>query len=350
MTYSTNHSYTLTSNRETGPAIDTKVACLKRAATYPERPATIDVVETHMSWIFLTPRHAYKLKKPARTDFLDFSTREARRRDCLEELRLNRRLAPDVYLGVVPLVVASSGAIQLERPGDVIDWLVKMRRLPAERMLDYLIRHDALKDAEITQVATLLTRFYQTRPPISVSEKQYRARLEETISGNYRALAHREYGFDPSLLKAINDTLLDFLDSNARVLDTRAEKIVEGHGDLRPEHICLEPRPVIFDCLEFNRRFRIMDIADELAFLDMECERLDAPHVGEALFRTYSQLSHDHPPRSLLLFYKAKSACLRAKLAMWHIQDGEEPRQQHWRDRATQYLELAARYTRDRLQ
>ncbi|HSK39559.1 MAG TPA: hypothetical protein VK943_07310, partial [Arenibaculum sp.] len=113
-----------------------KVAFLRRATSYPDRPARVDVVETHMSWVFLTDRHVYKLKKPARSPVLDFSTVDAREANCEAEIRLNRRLAPRVYLGVVPLVVLDGGTLALAGPGRPVDWLVRMLRLPMRHRLD----------------------------------------------------------------------------------------------------------------------------------------------------------------------------------------------------------------------
>ena len=141
-----------------------KVALLRQPQTYPEAPSRIDTVETHMSWVFLTERHAYKLKKPVRYAFLDFSTRAARRRNCAEELRLNQALAPGVYLGVVPLVRDESGNARLEAEGRVLEWLVKMRRLPADRMLDRLIRQRAARESEIEELARRLADFLPPKP------------------------------------------------------------------------------------------------------------------------------------------------------------------------------------------
>ena len=127
--------------RDSALTLREKVAHLSRPESYPEETAAVEVVQTHMSCVFLTDRHAWKLKKPVRHDFLDFSTLEARRADCEEELRLNRRLARDVYLEIVPLTFTSDGALRLGGDGEVMEWLVKMRRLPAQLMLDHAIRH-----------------------------------------------------------------------------------------------------------------------------------------------------------------------------------------------------------------
>ena len=128
------------SRQETVPDQEARIAFLRQPQTYPEKPARVETIETHMSWVFLTPQHAFKLKKPVRYDYLDFSTLAARRKSCEEERRLNRRLAPGVYLDVIPLVLGSDGAMHLGGPGEILDWLVMMRRLPAPRMLDSLIR------------------------------------------------------------------------------------------------------------------------------------------------------------------------------------------------------------------
>src|SRR3989338_3277770 len=108
---------------------EAKVAFLRQPQAYPEKPARIETIETHMSWVFLTPQHAYKLKKPVRYDYLDFSTVAARKKNCEEERRLNQRLAPGVYLNVIPLTLDSDGAMRLGEPGEILDWLVMMRRL-----------------------------------------------------------------------------------------------------------------------------------------------------------------------------------------------------------------------------
>ncbi len=132
--------------RDADPGLGAKVAFLSRPGSYPEPTARVDTIETHMSWVFLTDRQAWKLKKPVRTTWLDFTTAAARRRNCEAELRLNRRLATDVYLEIVPLALDDGGRLRLGDGGGVIDWLVRMRRLPAARMLDRLIARGEAHD------------------------------------------------------------------------------------------------------------------------------------------------------------------------------------------------------------
>jgi aminoglycoside phosphotransferase family enzyme len=298
-----------------------------------------------MSWVFLTDTKAWKLKKPVRYDFLDFSTLEARRRDCEEELRLNRRLAADVYYGAVPLTVDSRGEMRLAGDEETIDWLVKMRRLPADLMLDRAIANRTVSAEDAQKVSALLARFYMRSLPVEMTASEYRERLTDDIRANQRELENPDYALPAELLESITRAQLEFLERERELLDRRVQdgKIIEAHGDLRPEHICLEREPVIIDCLEFNRDFRILDTASELAFLALECERLGAPQVGDLILETYSDETGDRPPVQLLAFYKSYHACLRAKIAVWHLKDHVINDAAKWTGRATHYLHLAAR-------
>lgn len=324
----------------------TKIALLQQAQTYPEYPGRIDIVETHMSWVFLTKYYAYKLKKPVRYDFLDFSTLGARKQDCADEVRLNRRLAADVYLGMVPLVVDAAGRARLEAKGEVIDWLVKMRRLPADRMLDYKILQQSLTHSDIHRLARMLAAFYQGCAAVDIGADEYRARFEHSVRVNFAELKKVPYGLPDILVHEVHQAQLKLLQSDAELFDQRVSqgKIIEGHGDLRPEHVCLEEVPVIFDCLEFNRQFRIVDMADELASLSMECELIGAPEVGNELFLVYESATKDRPARRLIHFYKSYRACVRARLAILHTQELKPSLWPKWRDRAVQYLLLARGY------
>jgi aminoglycoside phosphotransferase family enzyme len=324
-----------------------KVALLQQTQTYPDRPARIDLVETHMSWVFLTDRYAYKLKKPVRYEFLDFSTLQARHKNCLEEVPLNQRLARNVYLGIVPLTVDAQGKVRLEGTGEVIDWLVKMRRLPAERMLDYLIRQQTVATADIQQVALLLCAFYQRSAAVPVTGDGYRSQFAAEIRKNLQQLADPVYGLPGGLVEAVHKAQLTLLTEEPTLFDQRVREgmIIEGHGDLRPEHICLEREPVIFDCLEFNRQFRILDRVDELAFLAMECEHLGAAFIDRLLFDIYREKTGDNPPQCLVNFYKAYRACLRARLAICHTHELAKVDWPKWQERANAYLSLAGQYS-----
>jgi aminoglycoside phosphotransferase family enzyme len=328
------------------PTLEAKLGFLGRPDVYPEFPSRVEAVETHMSWVFLTDTHAYKLKKPVRYAYLDFSTVEARRLDCEQEVRLNRRLAADVYLGVMPLMLDAEGRLSLGGTGKAVDWLVRMRRLPAERMLDQLLRKGAVKQAEIRQLGDRLARFYATAAASAITPDAYREKLAGRIEDNLHELSSPEFGLPPEVLAYLARAQLHFLQGHASLFNCRVRegRIVEGHGDLRPEHVCLLPEPVVIDCLEFNREFRILDPTDELGYLAMECERLQAPQVGHWLLQSYTEASGDAPPDALVHFYQSMRAVLRAKLAIWHLRDDGRHPPEMWVATAMDYLDLAQRH------
>lgn len=329
-------------------ALADKVAFLQRPESYAERPAAVEAVETHLAWVFLTDRHAYKLKKPVRYPFLDFSTIAARRRDAMEEVRLNQRLAPGVYLGAVPLT-ADQGRLGLGPPGTPVDWLVWMRRLPRTRMLDYAIAAGTVPHAAVCAVVELLVAFYHDAPCVPVTAAVYQGRLLAEIDADARALDEPRYDLPAGLVTRVAGAQRAFLVRRGELLSSRASggRIVEGHGDLRPEHVCLGPPPVIIDCVEFNRQFRTLDPVDELAYLAMECERLGAPGVGAMLLAEYIARSGDHPPPRLIHFYQSVRATLRAKLAAWHLDDPSVLYPSQWYNRARAYLALAERHAQE---
>lgn len=329
------------------PDIEAKVAFLSRPAAYPEAPRSVERVETHMSWVFLTDRHAYKLKKPVRYDSLDFSSLELRRLDCEEEVRLNRRLARHVYLGTLALTLASDGTLQLGGSGETLDWLVHMRRLPADRMLDDLIRRGEIEEASVRPAAQQLAEFYVRAKATELAPDSYRKRLAEGVRSDLQELSRPEFGLRAEQVAKLAEAQLAFLERHGALFDQRVlqGRIVEGHGDLRPEHICLIPEPAIIDCLEFSRELRIADPADELAFLALECERLGKPIVGRWFLDTYTRVTGDEPPGTLMQFHRTYRALRRAKIAAWHLLDPSVRDREKWRERARRYVELAGTVT-----
>jgi aminoglycoside phosphotransferase family enzyme len=326
------------------------VAGLLRLQAYPEAPPSVTSIETHMSWVFLAGAHVYKLKKAIRHDELDFSSPELRRRNCLEEVRLNRRLAPDVYHGVVP-VTSANGCIAVDGEGAVVDWLVHMRRLPAERSLEavLLAGHAAAEEAVIRGAAQHLARFYSGAAPERQQSVAFRARLADGVRGDQDVLLQSRYGLDTAKVTALAEAELDVLDRCAAGFDRRVEqgRIVEGHGDLRPEHLWLETSSPIIDCVEFDRALRVVDPADELAFLGLECDRLGSPDVGRWFLDTYIEVTADRPPEWLLAFYRVYRALRRATIAARHLDDPSVADAGRFRERARLYLAMAEPLARD---
>ncbi len=325
-----------------------KLRLLQQPETYPDHPFRVQMIETRMSWVFLTQRYAYKLKKPVRYDYLDFSTVALRKFYCQEELRLNRRLAPEVYLAVIPITRAN-GALQLDGAGEPIDWLVKMRRLPREKMLDELLEQGKVTDNHWQNLATVLGRFYRACDPIAMDGKEYRDRYRKSILQNLEGLQAYPSQFPIEKGIVACEAQLAFLEKHSDWFDARAEqgKIVEGHGDLRPCHICFEAStPVIIDCLEFNRDFRILDWADDITFLIMECDYLGANQFAHKFQNKFQEAISDYPPNPLMYFYLAYRATLRARLALSRFQEVAQKQWPKWRERAQRYMALAANYCR----
>lgn len=322
-----------------------KTAFLKDRNNYEEGPGLVEVKETHMSFVFLTEDFVYKLKKPVKIDFLDFTTLESRKRNCEEELRLNKRLAEDVYLKLIPLNY-KDGKLKLGGAGKTVDWLVKMKRLKEEEMLDYVIRTGKVKMELVKKAARKLANFYKTSPPVTMSPNQYIDRLEDRIKTNYKALQDPDFNLSEPLLKKITVGQSRFLRSNSALFIRRVQdgRILESHGDLKPEHISLRTPPVIIDCLEFKKDLRIMDTAEELAFLAVECELLGNEEVGAVFFQEYEQVTKDNIPILLKYFYKSKQAVLRSRFAIWHIKETRYRGNIKWKRRAENFLKLAEKY------
>jgi aminoglycoside phosphotransferase family enzyme len=322
-----------------------KVSALSRADIYGVADAVIERIETHMSWVFLTARHAYKLKKPVISDALDFSTLQQRHWFCLQELLLNRRLAPTVYLDVVALMRDASGRIHINGAGEIIDYLVKMRRLPAAQALDQRIARRRLTRVELRALAARLAAFYAQAERVAVTPENYRQQFIAAINCNRETLRSRHYALPISQIDAIAAAQLACVETDRVALGARARgnRIVDAHGDLRPEHIYLTDPVQIVDCLEFKRELRLLDPLHELAFLAMECARLGAPQCGKKLIGWYQAAAGEKAPAALIRFYQSHAVFSRAKIAIWHLDDPTVRNHALWRARARAYLDIAER-------
>jgi uncharacterized protein len=332
---------------EDAASLAEKIEHLSRVESYAEGATAVEIIETHMSVVFLTDRYVYKLKKPVRYPFLDLSTMQSRRFNCEEEVRLNRRLARNVYVGVVPLVFSTHGLHLAGEGGEPVDWLVKMIRLPRHLMLDRALAERRVGESEIARFTRVLAGFYRDTQRIAIEPQIYRERLAQQLVDHHHALINPEFGLNRRQLQTIESRQLAFLHDDSELLAERVRRrcIVEGHGDLRPEHVCLAAEPVFIDCLEFNRDLRILDPVDELGYLAMECRVIGASYVGDLVFDTYRACTGDAPDSRLISFYQSGRALLRAKLAAWHLEDHlSESARAMWLARSRKYLDAAEGY------
>ena len=324
-----------------------KIALLSEVTAYPERPERVERRETHMSWLFLTDSLVYKLKKPVHHAYADFRTLEARRWNCLAEIRLNRRLAPDVYLAIKPLTFAAHRGLELAGDGGIVEWLVIMRRLPDELMLERALWRGGPDRCDLDRIAARLAGFYNGLAPERIAPHVRCAWLETEIRLSRQELARPTFARDSALIDRIAGRLIDFLRTRPEALVDRHRggRIVEGHGDLQPEHICLGREPVVIDCLEFSRKLRIVDPADEMAFLALECAMLGEPETGVRLQRQYEAMTGDRPPESLVAWYASFRAFLRARLSALHSFEPASRPREAWLAQADRYLGTALRYS-----
>ncbi|WP_435099525.1 hypothetical protein [Arhodomonas sp. AD133] len=319
---------------------------LARSAGAGDDHDGVEVLETHLSWLFLTASTVLKLKKPLQYAYLDYSSVAARRRQCAAEVRLNRRLAPAVYLGVSAVTETVANGLALDGNGAAVEHLVRMRRLPAAASLERLLECGGPSLQCVDALATTLTRFYEKLPGACRSPDHYLARLYQDIQADLEALTAPRYGLDRSLVRRVGNALTRMVDAQASTLMERARagRVVEGHGDLRPEHVYFSPQPVVIDCLEFSRDLRTLDAVDELGLLAMECERRQAGWVGRRLVRRYAELAADEPTARLCALFMARRALLWAKLGVWHLDRDPARDRDKWMHRAVEYLTLAQRY------
>ena len=292
-----------------------------------------EVVETHVSLLFLVGTRVYKVRKPVRYGFVDFTTREARQHDCARELVLNRPYAPDVYLGVLDVVA----------DGEPVDHAVVLRRMPAGRRLSVLVAERRLLPSDLRAIVGRVCdvdRLAQRSPAID------RHATAEALLAGRRSNAAEVAPFVGSLLDERRDRRIAalaaaFLEGRRPLLDERvaAGRVRDGHGDLRAEDVyCLEDGPRILDCVEFDDDLRAVDIVADLSFLAMDLERLGGSSLADALESAYVERTGDRAPRSLWWHYAAAHAYVRAKVACLSAAAGlaglEEARALHARTEA----------------
>ena len=295
---------------------------LLRPEAYPDdATSSVSLRTTHASWVFLIGASAWKLKRPVNFGFLDFRTVEARRQACEDEVRLNRRLAPDVYVDVVPVRKTASGHA-LWGEGPVVDWAVHMRRLPDDASAEALLARGQLDAGALSQVALRLASFFAEARPAPWFGAPAALRLN--VTENFTEVAPFVGDLlDQETLNDVQAFQLGRLTENAPRFAARVAggRIREGHGDLRLEHVYFLPgdagerRTAIIDCIEFSERFRCGDSAAEVAFLAMELEAAARPDLAAGFLARYAEASDDFGLYGVLDFYLSYRAWVRGKVA-----------------------------------
>jgi aminoglycoside phosphotransferase family enzyme/predicted kinase len=299
------------------------ITALSDPTCYAHPVDKVDVRQTHISVVFLAGPYAYKVKKPVDLGFLDYSTLGRRQRFCEQEIRLNRRLAPSVYVGVVP-VARDAGVVRMEGPGEVVEWAVKMARLPEEATLHAMLGRDEAGVAHVEELATRLAAFYaqaESGPHVGA------AACFDAVARNARenfeqSSAHVGTTVSPAVFERLQALTEESLARHRPLIDTRAASGIprDGHGDLRLEHVYRFPERqppddlVIVDCIEFSDQLRHADPVADIAFIVMDLARRRRRDLGQAFAETYFQAARDEQGWTLLPFYTAYRAAVRAKV------------------------------------
>jgi len=305
---------------------ETLVETMTRPSFYPHHPFSVDLVQTHISYIFLAGEYVYKVKKPVDFGFLDFTTLEKRRHFCGEELRLNQRLAPQLYLDVVSITRSARGGLELAGPGAPVEYAVKMRRLPEERMLKRLLAQGKAEPAVMDAVAGTLAAFHAAAA--TGGEVDAIGGVEAVIANwdeNFvqtgpfvgRTISAADHAF-------LRDYVSGFVRRRRKLLESRVAKhrVRDCHGDVHLEHVCvLDDGIAIFDCIEFNQRFRYSDVASEVAFLAMDLDFNGYQGLAERFVHAYQMASGDEELGLLVLFYKCYRAYVRGKVIGFRLDD-----------------------------
>ncbi len=331
------------------PQLPEMVQALLDPKAYPDISQGVELMQTQMSFVFLTDSYVYKVKKPVNLGYLDYTTLERRQFYCQREIELNRRLCPDAYLGIVP-ITQDGGNILAGGQGEVIEYAVKMRRLPQEAMMDVLLTNNRVSPEMIISIARRLAEFHQkaeTNADISTFGS-----LDTIIQNTDENFTQTEKYIGITISREkyqrIKEYTDSFIEKNASLFHKRITggRIRDCHGDLHAAHICFTNGICIYDCIEFNDRFRYCDVASEVAFLAMDLDHYGRADLSRSFVNAYISRSRDKELRELLNFYKCYRAYVRGKVESFKLDDPHISEEEKIRVLAIarKYFELAESY------
>ncbi len=328
---------------------DELISFLQRPDSFPEKPATVELRQTHISLVAIASPHVYKIKKPLDLGFLDFSTLEKRRHFCEAEVRLNQRLCRDVYLGVVP-IVRRDDSLHFGGKGEVVEYAVKMRELAPEGFLNWRLVHANVGGADLDRLIAKLSAFYTAQSSSEeISQWGCIANLRLSTDENF---AQTKQFIGSHLSSAAFAAIQYFTDRyyarRAELFERRRRdgRILDCHGDLRCEQVHFSDDEVnIFDCIEFNDRFRYIDVASDLAFLAMDLDFRGRPDLAAVFLRRIAGVLRDSELLALVDFYKCYRAYVRGKVAAMKSAETEVRRLSASKaEKTRRYFQLALTY------
>lgn len=328
-----------------------KIQALLTPAAYSHDADNIELVQTHISYVFLVGDFVYKLKKPVNFGFLDFSTLEKRKDCCEQELLLNRRLCPDIYLGLVRLTRGENG-FTLNGEGEVVEYGIRMKRMPEEKMMSHLVKEGKIDQSHIDSLVKILVPFYR--------EAEHNSEINtfgaaEGVSVNVLENFEQTQSFvgGSSLSQEQFDRIVSYSKrflENSVLFEKRIQQgyIRDCHGDLYSANICLADKIYIYDCIEFNQRFRYCDVASDVAFLAMDLDFHGLEDLSTYFITRFQQVSGDVHLSDMLDFYKCYRAYVRGKIGMFTASDPAVDGQArtNCQESAGRYFALADKYAR----
>ena len=328
------------------------ITSLMRPEAYEHPADEVQLIQTHISYVLIAGQFVYKYKKPMNFGFLDFSTLEKRGHYCLQEITLNRRLCPEIYLERVA-VASSPEGYELNGGGEIVEYGVKMRRLEEERMMGRVLAAGNLTTDHLDQIVDTLVPFYESA---EVNDEIRSYGRSETVAVNVVENFDQTetYVDGPALgrdqFEQIKAYALDVLAQENR-FDKRIEdeRIRDCHGDLYSANICLSDKVYVFDCIEFNDRFRYSDVAGDIGFLAMDLDFHGLDQLADYFVRRYVERSGDRGLVDLIAFYKCYRAYVRGKINLFTAADTglDDQTRSDCTAQAKRYFELAQRYARE---
>ena len=331
---------------------EAEISNLIAIGNFPDPCRHSNLVETHISWVILCDQYVYKIKKPIRYSFLDFSTPEKRKYFCDREVMLNRRLTTDMYLGVIPVQETEVGIHLGKGPGKSIDHAVRMRRMDGKRQMNILLNTGQVSPDDIRLLAARVARFHQkaeifyAKDIFEIGEK-FKDLAAESAHLSIALGVHAGQLIERSLTASAR-----FLNQNAEVLKTRLTDgfYRDGHGDLHCRNIFLQSEPVIFDCIEFSDDFRQVDVLNDVAFLCMDLDAFGRQDLSDLFLKTYNRkfpVIRSRNEQCLFSYYKSYRANIRAKVNSLRSRDAGYANKEKALEEAEKYLKLMAGYIAD---
>ncbi|MCX6666029.1 MAG: AAA family ATPase [Euryarchaeota archaeon] len=323
---------------------------MKNPSFFGSDVTSVNILQTHISFVALTGKYAYKVKKPVNFGFLDFSTLEKRKYFCDEELWLNRRLCPDIYLDVLP-VTQENNTLTLNGKGTIVDYVLKMKQFPQENIFTNLLKQNKINESVIEQICGILVDFYNSEP--TSKEVDSYGKIESVKQNIDENFEQTKPVIDVTIAKETFERIKNasslFFKRKKKIFDTRIKEghIHDCHGDLHSGNIVVSDKIFIFDCIEFNKRFRFCDTASDIAFFAMDLDYLNHPYLSSHLIKTYVEKSKDIGIYDVLNFYKSYRAYVRGKVNGFMLNDShiDQKNRINAIETAKKYFDLAEYYS-----